>query len=298
MYPALKSAERRAADFLLHHPSGVEDLNIVDFAASAGCSEATVVRLAQRLGYAGFPDLKKEFARRDTSVPYPNLDPHESPETIARKIFASSIQALRDTLEVIDVEQYRAAVAAYLRARRLAFFGLGNAAVVAREAYQKFLRIGLPSFTAEDADLQLLITGVQLERGDVLTAISHSGESRPIIQTARQAKSRGILVVAITNYPRSTLARLADCVLLTAVFQEHVNGEVAAKRLAQLCVIETLYVNVLLRRGPAVCHNLAAANRALAINKRSPGRPPAGQGPARGGAGESIPARHNPHLHE
>jgi RpiR family carbohydrate utilization transcriptional regulator len=64
-------------------------------------------------------------------------------------------------------------------AKALAFFGLGNAAVVAREAYHKFLRIGVPCHTAEDPDLQLIILRNHLARGDVMVAISPGSTRRP-----------------------------------------------------------------------------------------------------------------------
>jgi DNA-binding MurR/RpiR family transcriptional regulator len=138
---------------------------------------------------------------------------------------------------------------------------------VARETYQEFLRIGVPCYIAEDADLQLIIVNTQLSRGDVLVSISYTGESRPILATARQAKARGVKLLSITNFPRSTLAKMSDVVLLTAVFQEHVNGEVGSKRLAQMCVLESLYVNYLLRRGSQAREKLVASNSALGTNK-------------------------------
>jgi DNA-binding MurR/RpiR family transcriptional regulator len=268
IYPSLKSAEKRAADYLMAAAGKIYGRSIIEFAAAAGCSEATAVRLSRKLGYDGFPELKAEFEPTDTPVPYRDVQRQDSPEAVARKVFANSIQALQDTLETLNVTHYREAVEALLKAERLAFVGLGNAAVVAREAYQKFLRIGVPTYTAEDPDLQLIILSTQLDAGDVLTAISYSGESKPILAAAQQARARGIRVIAITNYPRSTLAKLADCVLLTAVFQEHMHGEIAAKRLAQLCVLESLYVNYLLRRGGPLGDRLLSSNQAVAINKR------------------------------
>ena len=137
-------------------------------------------------------------------------------------------QGLQDTLAAVDPAQYKMAVEALVAAKGLAFFGLGNAAVVAREAYHKFLRIGVPCHTAEDPDLQLIILRNHLTRGDVMAAISYSGESKPILAAVRAAQARGIRVLAITNFPRSSLAKSADMVLLTAVFQEHVNGEIGS----------------------------------------------------------------------
>jgi DNA-binding MurR/RpiR family transcriptional regulator len=158
-------------------------------------------------------------------------------------------------------------VEALAAAKGLAFFGLGNAAVVAREAYHKFLRIGVPCHTAEDPDLQLIILRNHLSRGDLMVAISYSGESKPILGAARVAQGRGIRVLAITNFPRSSLAKSADLVLLTAVFQEHVNGEIGSQRLAQLAVLESLYVSYLLRSGPGPRKALAAANEVVGANK-------------------------------
>lgn len=267
VYRTLKSAERKAADHLLAVPDEVHDAGIVELAARAGCSEATVVRLARKLGYAGFPELKEDFARVGTEVPYRDIALSDAPDVVLKKVFENSIQALTDTLETLDMDQYGKAVEALLSAEKIALFGLGNAAVVAREAYQEFLRIGVPCYTAEDSDLQLIIVNSQLARGDALIAISYTGESKPIIEMARQAQERGVTVLAITNFPRSTLAKLADLVLVTAVFQEHVNGEIGSKRLAQLCVLESLYVNYLVRKGAKVRKNLFASNRALSANK-------------------------------
>lgn len=267
VYNSLKRAERKAADYLLSAPGAIAESGVVEFASHAGCSEATVVRLAQRLGYEGFPELKADFAQVGP-VPYRDIQAGDAPEVVVKKVFANSIQALSDTLDVLDLEQYRQAAELMLKAKKLAFFGLGNAAVVAREIYQEFLRIGVPAYTAEDGDLQLIIVNTQLGAGDLMTAVSYTGESRPILTLARQARSRGVRLLAITNFPRSTLARLADVVLLTAVFQEHVNGEVGSKRLAQLAVLESLYVNYLLHRASESRKNLVASSRALGANKR------------------------------
>jgi len=267
LYRTLKSAERKAADYLLAVPEEVHDAGIVEFAQQAGCSEAPVVRLARKLGYAGFPELKADFAHAAAEVPYRGITLSDPPEAVLRKVFENSIQALTDTLGTLDLDQYRKAVEALLSAEKIALFGLGNAAVVARAGYQEVLRLGVPCYTAEDSDLQLIIVNSQLSRGDALIAISYTGESKPIITAARQALERGVTVLPITNFPRSTLAKLADCVLVTAVFQEHVNGEIGSKRLAQLCVLESLYVNYLVRKGAKVRKNLVASNRALGLNK-------------------------------
>ena len=82
VYHSLKKAERRAADYLLAAPEAIQDAGVVEFAARAGCSEATVVRLAQRLGYDGFPALRTAFAAEATEVPYREISVKDTPETV------------------------------------------------------------------------------------------------------------------------------------------------------------------------------------------------------------------------
>jgi DNA-binding MurR/RpiR family transcriptional regulator len=267
IYHSLKTAERRAADYLLSSPEAIHDSGVVDISAKAGCSEATVVRLAQRLGYEGFPELRKDFALPETEVPYRDIGLGDKPEVVLRKVFSNSIQALQDTLAAIDLAEFDKAVVALQAARSVAFFGLGNAAVVAQEAYRKFLRIGIPSHTSDDPDLQLIILTNHLAPGDLMIAFSYSGESKPVLTAAQVAKARGIQVLAITNFPRSSLAKMADLVLLTAVFHEHVNGEIGSERLAQLAVLESLYVNYLLLSSPSIRNALTAANQVVGANK-------------------------------
>ena len=51
VYDSLKSAERRAVDFLMTDPEFLAKNSIVEVAVRAGCSEATLVRLSYRMGF-------------------------------------------------------------------------------------------------------------------------------------------------------------------------------------------------------------------------------------------------------
>jgi DNA-binding MurR/RpiR family transcriptional regulator len=87
LYHSLRSAERKAANYLLSASGSISDSGVVEFAQKAGCSEATVVRLAQRLGYEGFPELKTDFAQYEGPVAYRGISSSDEPEVVARKVF-------------------------------------------------------------------------------------------------------------------------------------------------------------------------------------------------------------------
>ena len=50
--------QARLADFILQHADEVVFMTVAQLAEVSGVSEATVVRLAQTLGFEGFPEMK------------------------------------------------------------------------------------------------------------------------------------------------------------------------------------------------------------------------------------------------
>ena len=277
VYAGLKSAERRAVNCLLDNPGRVQDLTIVDFASEAGCSEATVVRLSKRLGYEGFPELKRDFARvkeqpdfpsgeNEHGLAYASIERDDPPVTVFEKVVQATVTALNDTVNIMSAEEYERVVDLIMDAGRLQFVGLGDAAIVALEARQRFLRAGKRADAALDPDTQLMLAS-QLDPGDVLFAISHSGRSRTVLDAVKQAKSTGAKVVAITNTPMSPLAKRSDVVLLTAVFTRYMMVEVVSKRVTELCVLESLLMNYMNRAGSEAVENVRKTEAAVEVNK-------------------------------
>lgn len=273
VYGTLKTAERKAADYLLAFPGGIPELTIVDYADRAGCSEATIVRLSKRLGYEGYPELKAAFAAAfsagglaDGLLEYRGLKADDEPEAAMRKVFDATAQAIRDTAAVIDAGAYRRALEALCSAPSIMFSGVGDASVVAQEAYFRWLRVGQRSLFSADHDIQLILAS-KLKPGDALLAVSHSGQTRSLLAIVREAEKAGATVIALTNYPLSALAKRSSCVLQTAVFTPYVSGEVMSKRVAELCIIESLFVNFIMRKGDSFLSNLAASNEVVKQNK-------------------------------
>ncbi|MGI6184530.1 MAG: MurR/RpiR family transcriptional regulator [Candidatus Fimadaptatus sp.] len=273
IYGQLKRAERSAADLIMTDPARLSEMTIAEAAQTCGVSQPTFVRIARRLGFDGFAQLKAalreaQSGARSARLPsdlYQHVDASDDPYAIASQIIRASIQSMEDLMCVLDREQFNGAVQALMGARRIGFYGVGDAAIVAESAYHKFNRMGAVCTSANDPDVQLVQVS-QLSKGDVCVLISHSGRSRTTVTTARRAREMGATVVSITNYPYSPLARLADFVLTTASFMEH-SGEVITKRISELVLIESLFISVLLRGGDSYQEALARSNEALVENK-------------------------------
>lgn len=271
VYAALKSAEKKAADFLLSHPEKVAFSNIVEFAEAAKCSEATVLRLAKRLGYEGYPELREDFGKvllSTDSVHYPAaISAKDNIEIILSKVCSASATALQDTVDMLDKDSFKLAVDALAASQKVQFCGVGDAATVAREAYLRWLRAGHTAYVAYDIDEQLVTAG-QLRKGDVFIAISHSGRSKNVITAAKEAAKHGATVIAITNYPVSPLVKQSDIILQTAVFASIYTGfEITAKRMAELLVIESLFISFLIARENNDLSTLLASHDSIKTNK-------------------------------
>lgn len=268
----LKAAEQRAVDLLLSRPEDIPRLTIGEYARRAGCSEATVVRLSKHLGYEGFPQLKQAFSEESESVgvgDFASIDRNDDSPAVIRKVTESAISGLRDTLDVIDIEQFERALDAIVAAEKLVFCGLGDGYPVAIEACQRFDRVGQPAWAPIDADQQLILA-THLGSGNVLVAISHSGRSTTILDAMDAAERSGATVIAITNFPGSPIGKNAGIVLQTAVFTTDWSGEIVSKRIAQLAVVESLFARFMIRRGSETVTALNDINSIVRIHKRYP----------------------------
>jgi RpiR family transcriptional regulator, carbohydrate utilization regulator len=269
IYDSLKTAEKKAADLLLGSPEFFANATIIEAASKAGCSEATLTRLARKLGYQTYPELRAHLSEEkisNTVQLYGNIKESDSYNEVVLKVFEAAIQALLDTIIILDKKHYMLAAECLINAKKIVFIGVGDAATVALSGYQKFIRIGLDVHASLDSDVQLIQVS-NLSSNDVVIAISHSGRTRSTVEAVKLARTAGAKVISITNFPVSPLSKNSDIVLLTAAFTHHIKGEIMAKRVTELCLIESLFVNVLIRKRYDLSKSLDKSNLALEINK-------------------------------
>ncbi len=104
-------------------------------------------------------------------------------------------------------------------------------------------RIGIKSTAYDDAHIMLMSAAV-LSDDDVVIAISHSGATRAVNDPVRLAGRNGAKVIAITNYAESPIAKSAHVVLNSTSQGSHLLGENAASRIAQLNILDALFVAI------------------------------------------------------
>lgn len=269
VYETLKSAERKAADLLIEQPELVASSSISDAAHAAGCSEPTLTRLARKLGFSGFSDLKAELVTgmQQHAMPMRAEKLSGNPEQILAEVLRSSVRSLTDTLSVIDTQAFSEAVEALRSARHIVFLGTGEAWAISLIAQYRFTAAGFHCTASCEADMQLM-TATALRPGDVCLIFSYSGRSRPMVAAARRARNAGATVISVTNFPVSPLAKQTSVLLLSAAFDEHIEGDVTSRRLAQVAILDALFVATILASEESVRATCAANREIIEASKQ------------------------------
>jgi DNA-binding MurR/RpiR family transcriptional regulator len=245
-YSGLRAAEQRVADFILAHPDELIYLTVTELADRTHTSESTVVRLCQKIGYKGYQEFKIVLARdlvEPATAIYAAIEPGDDLATVKTKVFQANAQALRDTLEVLDEGELQRAVDTIAGARRLEIYGVGGSSPLALDAYHKFVKLGLPAVALSDGDLMAMSSSL-LAAGDVALGISHTGASRDVTDALGRAKRHGAATICITHRSSSPITKVSDVVLVTAAQQTAFSSDASSSRIAQLAVIDTVYVGV------------------------------------------------------
>ena len=250
LLPSLRPSEQKVAQYVLAHPDKVVHLSITELSQIVGVSDAAIVKFAQRIGYKGYQDLKINLAQElpQTQEPvYGEIELDDPIGLVKEKLFHANILALQDTQNLLDDRALQAAVAAMISAQRIDFYGLGASGIVAEDAQHKFLRIGLNCNAYIDTHMQASMAAL-LGKGDVAVGISHSGQTKDIVAAMNIAKEAGATTICITNYPGSEIAKAAKIRLFTSSQETTLRSGAIASRIAQLSVIDVLYIGVILKR--------------------------------------------------
>ena len=244
---ALSESERSVANWVLDDPEKLLPLSMSQVASACGVSDTTVLRMARTAGFQGYTDLKLALAQdlvTPTHLIHDDIEPSDSPEILLRKVFHANIQALYDTLELIDTQAVIAAVDALEQARNISIVGVGGSGIVAQALYQRLYRVGLRCDAPQDGQLQLMHASLN-RSGDAVVAVSYSGETKDVATLVERSRRDGATTVCITGNAQSTIAKKCDVVL--ASVSRETRSEPIAARIAQLTLVDAIAVIYSLR---------------------------------------------------
>jgi DNA-binding MurR/RpiR family transcriptional regulator len=278
LMPSLSPAEQRVAQAVIDEAATAAQLTISELAKRAQTSETTVIRFCRAMGFAGYPELRLTLAAeagraRDTGTPDEamgsDISPTDDLDQVVKKIAFADARAVEETAIQLDIGVLGRVVDIVAAARRVDIYGVGASAFVAHDFQQKLHRIGRVAYAWSDLHLALTSAALLDER-DVAIGISHTGTTLDTMDAFAEAGRRGAQTVALTNFPKSPITRIADHVLTTAARETTFRSGAMASRLAQLTVVDCIFVGVAQRTYPATKAALEATYEAVRSRRTGP----------------------------
>ena len=195
----------------------------------------------------------------------------------ARRVFEIELSALRAVRARLD-ESFNAAVEAIVAAvharGKVVVVGIGKSGNVGQKIAATLTSTGAPSVVLSSVDALHGDLGI-INDGDVILALSYSGESEELVNLLPALKRFVVRIIALTGAPKSTVGRHSDIVLNVHVPKEACPFNLAptASTTAMLVMGDALAMAVLQARGFtrkdfARYHPAGAIGRALLVQVR------------------------------
>ncbi|KRA24846.1 hypothetical protein ASD65_10730 [Microbacterium sp. Root61] len=255
---SLSTAERAIAETILEDPAAASEKSIGQLAIASGSSEATVTRFCRTMGLRGYSHLRLRLAvsaerrRGDEEAEggmamLGDIDPGDPISEILRKVSYADTRAVELTLAQLDTDVLSAAVERIASARRILTFGVASSATAAIDAATKLTLSDCGATVVHDVHGALMASTLLGEQ-DVVLAFSHSGRAKEVFDVLNAARLQGATTIAVTSDPASPVARAASHVLLTAARELRFRSGGVASRMAQLAVVDAIFVLLAHRR--------------------------------------------------
>lgn len=245
LYDQLFDAEKKIAKFILNNPKKVVDMTVSELAEISDVSIASVSRFCRKVGLKGFAQLKISLAQE-------LVDTHKSgeisndisvdniPQSL-QNILANKITELEQTVNLINTDEFREILEGIRDASRVQVIAVGNTIPVAIDAAFKFNELGIPTTAGTIWETQLSYS-FTLGKGDVLIAISNSGESDKVLEAVKIANNNKAMTIGITNSPHSAIGEEVQYHITTATREKLFLDEFCFSRVSASTVIEIIFL--------------------------------------------------------
>ena len=270
--------EQRVADLVKSRMHDISTMTIAELANAAGVSKPTVVRFCRTLGCDGFREFKLRLAQNlAVSLQYLEADTsQDGKDNDAMDQVLSALSAASNMLRgQLDHEALERAQKTIAQCQNLLVVGIGGgSSMLAREAENRFFRLGLSATSLSDSYV-IQMRAATLGPDDVLLAISSSGEADAVVAAARIAAGYGATTICLTK-TGTTLAGYADISLQFDLPEDPDIFKPTASRYAFLVLLDTLAMRVAQSNAEATKENLRRIRASLTAYHGRTGSQPLG----------------------
>lgn len=215
------SSEEAVIDYMFDQRGDIRNKTTKQIAEATYTHPSTLIRVAKKLGYQGWVELRNVFSEeigylnspfQDIDANYP-FQEEDNVLTIANKIAALNQTTVNDTLSLIDKDDLQKAADLLNQADEIKIFAMNTNLYLCHDFKSQMTRIG------KSVDLCTVDQGYEAANSNPNTCIiliSYTGETKEIVHLLPILKSRNTPIIALTSIGDNTLSKHADCTLRMA----------------------------------------------------------------------------------
>lgn len=257
-YSQMTDGEKTLSDYILKNYDRVLVMSVHTLAAETKLSVATVVRFAQHMGFDGYKEFRLYLAQIGSEQEDFILDfskSENSPNAQIAKMLSSCAECLSLTQKNLDYTTLSAVAERIRDAGKIAFFGTGTSYIVCQDAQMKFKRIGISADCACEQNSAAAIL-LNMQKGDVVFGISHSGSNALVEGILKTAQKMGIITIAVTTFQNSNVCSFADYPLFTQTRESPMHKTAITSRVGQFAMMDALFMMYLTTYYESCVHNI------------------------------------------
>ncbi len=200
----LTAADQRLVHKLLSNPTEGAFLSATNLAKRVGVHAAAAVRLARKLGFSGYPELRSQLQSQLIADSGPadrvrHRLAHIDDETIQDALVRSEITALRDLSQHVSQARIDEAAEALIRARKVFLFGHGHAVAIVELMQRRLRRSGLDVVVLVGPGRELAERALPLGSDDALLAFAFHSIPPGLVSLITHAKNAGAATLFISD---------------------------------------------------------------------------------------------------
>lgn len=201
----LSKSEQKIAAYIVDHPQRAAMASSQELAQEIGTSNSTLTRFCKKLDYRNYIEFQTLLAAQGM--------PGQAPNQIIHRIDHYYERTLDAACELVSTAEVNAFVERIHQADKILIFGLGSSGLTASEFNMRLVQMGFTSSVMTDTFL-MRVQSRLFSPKDLIIAVSNSGETPEVVSACRIAKAADVQICLLTQNSRSSLAQMADTVLL------------------------------------------------------------------------------------
>ncbi|MCH3918237.1 MAG: MurR/RpiR family transcriptional regulator [Spirochaetia bacterium] len=249
--PTCSYSERLIQKYILENSKSVIEMSVYELSRVVKVAPSTIVRYMKKMGFSGYRDFRISLHSEYLSTSQQKWNMMPVTSNVFQNVVETNCKSLGNAFKETDIRCLDAAASLLVSARRIVFFGIGTSAIIASDAHDLLLKLGLNCSIDNNLHHQLL-TAALMDKDDVAFIISQSGVNKTILKIAEILITRKINSVGICNYEKTPFPKMVTIPICPFVQEEDSFPSRYLFQIPILCIIETLYYMVEERLGTTV----------------------------------------------